>query len=341
MLANDAGTGLTAGSPSAPLHGSVTLGPTGGLVYTPAHNFSGTDTFTYVASAGPLSDDATVTITVTPRAADDDLGTVPANLTSTGTGILVNDAGTGLTVTAVGTPAHGTVTVTPGGGYAYTPPVGWGGTDTFTYTATDTAGQTTTATVTVRVSTPVQLAHAFDDDATGVPGQPTTLAELTNDSPGDNLSWDVSTVRLIDPTTGLPVSTVTVPGEGTWTIDAGRVVLTPAPGFHGDADLDYQVTNSRGQTVTATMTVTYPPPPISTIAAPVLTVTVTTSTPTATVRKPTVLTVTVRMPAQHATTPTSLASTGTDPVVGLLTAFSLVGAGLALTVARRRIRARR
>lgn len=344
VLANDAGTGLAAGSASSPSHGTVVLSPTGALVYTPAPNFSGTDTFTYVASAGPLSDGATVTITVTPKAADDDLGTVSPNITSTGTGpgVLVNDAGTSLTVTAVGTPAHGTATIAPDGGYAYTPPVGWGGTDTFTYTATDGSGQTTTATVVVRVTTPVQLAHAFDDTATGVPDQPTTLNELFNDSPGDNLAWVVPSVRLIDPVSALPVSTVTVPGEGTWTIDAGQVVFTPVPGFHGDADLDYQVTNTRGQVVTATMTVTYPPPPISTLAAPVLTVTVTTTTPAAvtpTVRRSTALTVSIT--THGGTSASSLATTGTDPVVGLLGAFSLVGAGLALTMGRRRLARRR
>lgn len=335
VLANDTGLGLTAGSASLPSHGTVVLDPTGALVYRPAPGFSGTDTFTYAASAGGPSAGATVTITVTPQAVDDDLGTIPANAVVTGTGLLGNDAGSGLTVTGVGTPAHGTVTVAPDGSYTYTPPVGWGGTDTFTYTATDTAHQSTTATVTVRVSTPVQLAHAFDDAVTGLPGQPTTVVELTNDSPGDNLAWVVPTVRLVDPTTALPVTTVTVPGEGTWTIDAGHVVFTPVPAFHGDADLDYQVTNTRGQTVTATVTVTYPAPPVSTLAAPVLTVTVTTPPTTPTVTKATALTVTVHMPTE------SLATTGADPVVGLLVAFSLVGGGLALTVARRRILARR
>ena len=46
---------------------------TGGHVRLPArHDFSGTDTFTYGASLGTLSDGALVTITVTPTAADDD-----------------------------------------------------------------------------------------------------------------------------------------------------------------------------------------------------------------------------------------------------------------------------
>ena len=174
VLGNDLGGGpLTAGTPSTPSHGTVALDPSGALVYTPDLDFSGTDTFSYVASDGAGSDQATVTIVVTPTAADDDLGTVPANVTSTGTlpGLLANDAGSDLTVTVVGTPAHGTVTVGPDGSWAYTPPPGWGGTDTFSYTATDSAGQTAGATVTVHVTPPVQLASAADDHATGTPGR--------------------------------------------------------------------------------------------------------------------------------------------------------------------------
>ena len=65
VLGNDLGTGLTAGSPSDPPHGSVTLDPSGALVYTPDPDFTGTDTFTYTATdtAGQTTG-ATVTIHV-------------------------------------------------------------------------------------------------------------------------------------------------------------------------------------------------------------------------------------------------------------------------------------
>ena len=314
----------------------MTLDPSGALVYTPDPGFSGTDTFTYAASDGALSDEATVTIVVTPAAADDDLGTVPANTTASGTlpGLLANDAGSALTVTHVGAPAHGTVTVGPDGSWAYTPPAGWGGTDTFTYTATDGSGQTTDATVTIHVTPPTRLAAAADDTATGVPGQPVTLSELTNDTPGDHLGWDLTSVRLTDPVSGLPVSAVTVPGQGTWTVEPGQVRFAPVAGFHGDAHLGYQVTNSAGQTVTAILTVTYPPlsqlsaPPILTVATPV-------ASTTPTVRRPTSLSVTVTIRSGGSA---GLATTGADPVSALLLAFSLVGAGVALSLGRRRLR---
>ena len=326
VLGNDLGDDLTAGSASDPPHGSVVLDPSGALVYRPDQDFSGTDTFTYVASTGSLSDEATVTIVVTPAAADDDLGTVPANVTTTGTlrGVLTNDAGSDLTVTDVGTPAHGTVTIAPDGSWSYTPPLGWGGTDTFTYTATDGEGQTAQATVTIRVTVPAPPTAA-DDTATGVRDQPTTVTELTNDSPGDNLAWDLTTVRLTDPVTGLPATTVTVPGEGTWTVEPGQVRFTPVAGFHGDAHLDYEVTNTAGQTVTATMTVTYPP-----LSAPPIVVVPTSVTPTTPTAPPPVTTTTTGRGG-----PAGLATTGADPFPALLLAFSLVVAGVALSRFRR------
>jgi CshA-type fibril repeat protein len=253
--------------------------------------------------------------------------------------VLTNDAGSSLTVTRVGTPAHGTATIAPDGSWTYTPPVGWGGTDTFTYTATDGSGQTTDATVTVRVDPPTPPA-ATDDTATGVRDQPTTLTELTNDTPGDNLAWDLTTVRLTAPGTGLPVSTVTVPGEGTWTVEPGQVRFTPVPGFHGDAHLGYQVTNTAGQTVRATMTVTYPP--MSQLTAPPVVVVPTSTAPTAptapaapTAPHPAGLVVTVTVKSGG---PAGLATTGADPYSALLLAFSLVVAGMALSVGRRRLR---
>ena len=52
--------------------------------------------------------------------------------------------------------------------------------------------------MTVRVTPPTPPA-AVDDTATGVRDQPTTFTELTNDTPGDHLAWDLGTVRLSTP----------------------------------------------------------------------------------------------------------------------------------------------
>ncbi|WP_131819302.1 Ig-like domain-containing protein [Sphingomonas jatrophae] len=69
VLANDTdanGDVLTAQPFSGPAHGTLTLDQSGGFVYTPFADFTGTDSFTYMAHDGTsLGNAATVTITVT------------------------------------------------------------------------------------------------------------------------------------------------------------------------------------------------------------------------------------------------------------------------------------
>src|SRR5204862_88028 len=85
---------------TGPSHGTLTLNSDGSLVYLPALNFNGIDSFTYKASDGQAqSAVATVTITVTPVndapvAANDDSYTTPEDtqLTVIAPGVLANDS---------------------------------------------------------------------------------------------------------------------------------------------------------------------------------------------------------------------------------------------------------
>jgi hypothetical protein len=66
VLANDtdsAGFTLSAVPASGPAHGTLALNSNGGFAYTPATNFSGTDSFTYYASDG-ISNSAAATVTL-------------------------------------------------------------------------------------------------------------------------------------------------------------------------------------------------------------------------------------------------------------------------------------
>ena len=103
MLANDSdvdGDALSAVLVSNPSHGTLTLNSDGSLVYMPALNFNGVDSFTYKASDGQAqSGVATVTITVTPIndapvAANDDSYTTPEDtqLNGDAPGVLANDS---------------------------------------------------------------------------------------------------------------------------------------------------------------------------------------------------------------------------------------------------------
>ena len=69
VLANDTdpdGDTLTVAVRAAPLHGRVAVQPDKTLAYTPTSDFNGKDIFTYTASDGRLTNEAIVTVTVSP-----------------------------------------------------------------------------------------------------------------------------------------------------------------------------------------------------------------------------------------------------------------------------------
>ena len=154
-------------------------------------------------------------------------------------------------------PVTGALTFTPEPGFIGDPtPVD--------YQVADFDGQLAQATAVVTYLDPEPIPS--DENLNNVAGTAVTVDVLAND--GD---VDPTTVMIIDPATGDPVTTLTVPGEGVWTVDpvTGALTFTPEPGFLGDpTPVDYQVTNVLGVTVGATATITYLDP--VTPSAPVL-----------------------------------------------------------------------
>ncbi len=103
-----------------------------------------------------------------------------------------------------------------------------------------------------------------DDMVTGVtPGAPIIVSVLTNDTPGTS-AIDITTVELVEPGTGNPVTSVTIPGQGTYTVDVatGVITFTPIPGFSGTpTPVDYTVKDVNGVISNpSTITVTVPLP---------------------------------------------------------------------------------
>src|SRR6185312_2893301 len=96
VLANDLGTRLSVvtGATTSPAHGTVTTSADGSFTYTPAANYVGPDQFQYTATDDyGQQASSTVTITVTPVAANDAWATtVNTPLTVAGTGVLGNDS---------------------------------------------------------------------------------------------------------------------------------------------------------------------------------------------------------------------------------------------------------
>ena len=80
VLATDtpAGTGLTAVLTTGPAHGTLMLNADGSFVYTPAANYSGTDSFSYQAAEGTtLGNVAVVQLAITPTITPSSLRLIP------------------------------------------------------------------------------------------------------------------------------------------------------------------------------------------------------------------------------------------------------------------------
>jgi hypothetical protein len=159
-----------------PAHGIVT-GTAPNFTYTPATNYFGSDSFTFVANDG-RADSAAATVSITVLPVNDPPianpnSVVTAKNTPVSISVLANDSdveGNILSVSSVTQPQHGTATnqVTS---VLYTPANGYSGPDSFTYTVSDGQGGFATATVSVNVingSVDPGLALRFDGTSDNV-----------------------------------------------------------------------------------------------------------------------------------------------------------------------------
>src|SRR5207249_3103558 len=203
------GDALTAVLVRGPAHGTLTLNADGSLVYMPALNFNGTDSFTYKASDGQAqSGVATVTITVTPIndapvAANDDSYTTPEDtqLTVGAPGVLANDSdvdGDILTAALVSGPAHGRSEERRVGKEGNMPAPNFNGTDSFTYTARDGQTQTSRESGTIAGTPVLDAPVAANDDSYTTPED----TQLTVGAPGvlandSDVDGDILTAALV------------------------------------------------------------------------------------------------------------------------------------------------
>ena len=250
--------------------GTWTITDDGTISFTPEAGFEGDPTpISYrVSDKSGDTVSATVTVTYVPVAEDDsDLGNTIGEPVAVD--VLDNDDDTGdfdattvfivdgsnlvrsLVVAGQGTwevsASTGRITFTPEAGFAGDP-------TPILYQVTDTTGDAVTATLTVEY-----VPAAVDDEQHGGKiGEPVEVDVLGDDS-GD---FDVASVVIIDPETGDAVKTLTVAGEGTWTVNptTGALRFTPEVGYTGNpTPVTYQVTDTTGDNVRALAIVTYLP----------------------------------------------------------------------------------
>ncbi|ROP78619.1 CshA-type fibril repeat protein [Frigoribacterium sp. PhB107] len=286
-VVSDGGRTLT-----VPAQGVWTVDRTSGVAtFTPADGFAGTTTpVTYrIADAGGATSTAVATVTVTPVVprAVDDRATTPQNtpvtvdlvandaagvrggaaidpasvvFTTTGqpAGAVLADGGKTLTLPGLGVlrvdPAKGSVVFSPAQAFV-------GTTAPVTYQVADARGLTATATVVVTVTS---VAPTAAPDSAQTPARtPVTIDPLANDAPGNaRTPLAPTSVRLLDGT-GSPVTTVTVGGTGTFTVDAttGRITFAPEAAYTGTVTVPYVVSDVDGGTARSTVTVTVGAPP--------------------------------------------------------------------------------
>src|SRR4029453_6306345 len=116
------------------------------------------------------------------------------------------------------------------------------------------------APVTLPPGATAQPPVAVNDSSLHNPPGPVTLNVTTNDT-DPNLDLAVNTVDL-NPSIAGQQTTLTVPGQGTWTTDSlGNVTFTPVSGFtHDPTPITYTVQDTGGRTSNqATITIDYVP----------------------------------------------------------------------------------
>lgn len=234
---------LTYAVATLPAHGTLS-GTAPSLTYTPAADFTGTDSFTFtVADADGAVDTGTVTITVTPvndpPVADDQSLTTPEDtpraLTLTGSDI----DGDALTFTAAA-PSHGTLSGS-GASLLYTPAANFNGTDSFTFVVDDGHGGTDTGTITITVTAVNDPPVANDDARTIDENEEVTIDVLANDSDPDG-----------DP---LAAELVSGPAHGTATCSATQCVYRPVSNFVGTDTFRYRACDPSRACDEATVTI--------------------------------------------------------------------------------------
>ena len=260
VLANDIdddGDTLTVTLVDEASHGAVTLAEDGSFEYTPAADFNGEDSFSYVASDGQAEGEVTtVAITVdaandAPAPVGDAYSVAEDEVLSLGAigGVLSNDLdvdGDALNVSLVDEPIHGTVTLAADGSFEYTPEANYNGEDTFIYMASD--GQTESGPITVAITVeavndvPVAAADAYAADAGSVLTVDAESGVLANDS---DIDGDALSARLVES-----------PSNGTVVLaEDGSFEYTPEPGFFGEDSFTYVSGDGQAESDETTVTV--------------------------------------------------------------------------------------
>ena len=230
-------------------HGFATINPDGSFNYTPATNFSGTDSFSFKVNDGSAnSADATVSVTV--AAINDVPVAVPLTLTTPedvplNGNLIGTDAETAsLTYSAGSTPAtHGLVSINPANGtFTYTPTANYSGPDSFSYKVNDGTFNSLDALVSITVTAANDLPIAFPASVTTNEDTAVGGVLVATDGDGNPLTYSIGSV---------------LPAHGTVMVTSNGVfIYTPTANFNGTDSFTFKANDGTANSTDATVTVT-------------------------------------------------------------------------------------
>lgn len=274
VLANDTeplGKPLTAVLVSATTQGTLTLNANGAFTYVQAGGSASSDSFTYQANNGTNDTAAaivTISITDPPPQAIPDLFEISrdTSLAVPPPGLLFNDTSNNAGIASYGvngteqsilgtntaTAQGGSTNVTANGGFTYTPPNQFTGSDAFRYVLTNSGGSSAaqvSITVTPRAPLAVNDSHATTQGTQLNVAAPGVLGNDVLE--GATLAGYGASTGNEQTTPGAPAATA---AGGVIRLDAnGSFRYDPASGFTGSDSFRYTIANTGG-TATATVT---------------------------------------------------------------------------------------
>lgn len=231
-----------------PAHGTLHGSPPQ-LTYSPAADYNGADSFTFVANDGHTNSVlATASLAATP-VNDPPVADAATVGTDENAAVTITLAGSDvendpLTYSIVTPPTHGTLAFSlPPSTFLYTPATDYSGADSFTFTANDGTSASAPATVAITIQ-PTSDAPVADNQTLATDEDTLTFITLTgSDAEDDALTFAV----------------VTQPAHGTLSGSEPDLIYTPNLNYNGTDSFTFTANDGERNSESATVTITVNP----------------------------------------------------------------------------------
>ena len=223
------------------------------VTYSPTANYSGTDSFTFVANDGTVDSAAgTVNITITsindaPTTSDGTASVTSETETTLDLSSVASDVdGDNLTYTIVSNPSNGTLSNANGSNINYTSDDDFEGTDTFTFKVNDGSADSNTSTITLTVNAPTKHLELNGNDArVEFDVDWSTFDGYTTNTSGEGAGINSSTMSIwvnLDQSNSQPIFSNVVGNNSVGTADNQWLTTD------GGSTVEYKLDLNNGQT---------------------------------------------------------------------------------------------